>query len=107
MLLSVVLIVVVTALVGCAGPGRYYGRMYVDSEIESRTSHRLGPATSGCEACFPNGVDFQDGISEDEAIAVALWNNASFQELLAEPARLAGGVGGVRGGPASGEACAA
>jgi len=82
--LSVVLLIVVAAPVGCAAPSWYSGRMRVDSEIQSRTCHKLGPAGGGCETCFPEGVDFEDGISEDEAIAIALWNNASFQELLAD-----------------------
>lgn len=81
---SVFLSVALAVLVGCAGPGWYSGRACVDSEIESRTSHSLGPATDGCETCYPCGVDFEDGISEDEAIATALWNNASYQELLAD-----------------------
>lgn len=33
---------------------------------------------------LPNGVSFKDGLEEDEAVLIALWNNAAFQELLVE-----------------------
>jgi cobalt-zinc-cadmium efflux system outer membrane protein len=33
---------------------------------------------------MPDGVRLDDGLSEDDAIAIALWNNVAFQEVLAE-----------------------
>ena len=29
-------------------------------------------------------VDWDDGLSEEEAVAVGLWNNPAYQELLAD-----------------------
>jgi len=73
-----------TTLAGCAGTRLHYGRHSVGSDIESRTCYALGPAPRPCEACIPPGVDWDDGLLEDEAVAIALWNNAAYQELLAE-----------------------
>lgn len=44
----------------------------------------FGP--SGCpgEVVFPNGASLADGLTEDEAVVIALWNNAVFRELLAD-----------------------
>jgi cobalt-zinc-cadmium efflux system outer membrane protein len=33
---------------------------------------------------FPNGASLGDGITEDEAVLIAPWNNAAFQALLVE-----------------------
>ena len=78
------LILVVTMLLGCAGPGLHYGRRCISSDIESRTRYTLGPAARPCDVSIPPGVEWNDGVSEDEAVAIALWNNAAYQELLAE-----------------------
>jgi len=72
------------ALAGCAGTPLYYGRHAVGSQIESRTAHALVPARNPGAFSIPPGVDGDDGLREDEAVAVALWNNAAYQELLAE-----------------------
>ena len=35
--------------------------------------------------CFlPNGANLADGLTVEEAILIALWNNAAFQELLVD-----------------------
>jgi cobalt-zinc-cadmium efflux system outer membrane protein len=36
------------------------------------------------ETSIPPGVDLADGLTEDEAVAVALWNNAAYQEVLTQ-----------------------
>lgn len=51
--------------------------------LEQRTDHRLAESKPG-ETVIPPTVSFEDGLSEDEAITVALWNNAAFQETLAD-----------------------
>ena len=53
--------------------------------VEYRMGHQLCQ-TSGarCEAFLPPGVSLDDGLTVDEAIAVALCNNAAFQDLLVE-----------------------
>ena len=78
------LILLATTLLGCVGTPSHYGRRCVSCDLESRTCHALGPAPGPCEVCLPPGLDCEDGVSEDEAVVIALWNNAAYQELLAE-----------------------
>lgn len=43
------------------------------------------PHGDACSAIkLPNGASLSDGLSEDEAVLIALWNNASFREVLAD-----------------------
>jgi cobalt-zinc-cadmium efflux system outer membrane protein len=58
-------------------------RAGVSKKIEQRIGHGLGPELGRAEAALPPGVSLVDGLSEDEAIATALWNNAAFQADLA------------------------
>jgi len=81
---TALLAIMAATLAGCAGARMHYGRPLVGSQIESRTSHTLGPAPNPGDPCIPPGVNGDDGLLEDEAVAVALWNNAAYQELLAE-----------------------
>jgi cobalt-zinc-cadmium efflux system outer membrane protein len=55
----------------------------VAESIRSRTGAnvRLG----GAEApAIPAGVQVDDGLSRDEAVAIALWNNAAFQVSVSQ-----------------------
>ncbi|MDH4197428.1 MAG: TolC family protein [Candidatus Aminicenantes bacterium] len=71
----------ILAAAGCAARSPY-DRVYVSKTLEERTGHPL--AARPQEPGFPAGVSLDDGLTEDEAIAVALWNNAQFQVDLAE-----------------------
>lgn len=52
------------------------------TELEQRTNH--GPAPRGtAHFTLPPGVALADGMSEDEAVACALWNNAQLHADLA------------------------
>lgn len=46
--------------------------------------HEFGPENSSCDVAIPEMVAWEDGLSEDEAIVVGLWNNPAYQELLAD-----------------------
>ncbi len=72
-----------TQLVGCASPPSCH-RGSVSANVECRTGNELGPATCCGEIVFPNGAALPDGLTEDEAVLIALWNNAAFQEVLVE-----------------------
>jgi cobalt-zinc-cadmium efflux system outer membrane protein len=48
-----------------------------------RLTGRPGAAPS-TRFALPDGVKLDDGLSEDEAVAIALWNNATFQADLAQ-----------------------
>lgn len=64
-------------------PG-HFGRSHVACQLECRSGRQLGPEKAACEVAIPEPVNLADGISEDEAIAVGLWNNPAYQELLAD-----------------------
>ncbi len=68
---------------GCAAPG-YYGRCHVGGDLAARTGHQLGPKKPPCRLVIPDLVCWEDGLSEEEAVAVGLWNNPAYQELLAD-----------------------
>lgn len=76
------LVALVSICVGCASPG-YFGRGHVAAELACRTGHDLG-SPDPCQPEIPAGLNEEDGLSEDEAVAVALWNNPAYQELLTE-----------------------
>ena len=58
----------------------------VSEEIEKRTGHALRPVhvAVGEQPSLPPGVLPDDGISEDEAVAVALWNNPELRATFAD-----------------------
>ena len=55
----------------------------VSTEFERRSGHTMTNARPG-EVVLPPTVSLDDGLSEDEAVTLALWNNAAFQELFAD-----------------------
>ena len=54
----------------------------VSKEVAARTGHTLNPATKAMSFSLPAGVTLDDGVTEDEAIALALWNNPPLQAEL-------------------------
>src|SRR5262245_16121263 len=74
---------------GCAARHCSSARAYIAAEIERRIAHRLPPERSACDdthggPSIPDGVTLEDGLGEDEAVALALWNNSAFLETLAD-----------------------
>lgn len=68
---------------GCASSS--YNRAWVADEVEARgsPSATVGPAERH-DPAIPDGVDLGDGLSTDEAVSLALWNNPSFHADLAQ-----------------------
>lgn len=68
---------------GCKIPACCCNRVKISGEVESRTSHSIAAADS-CpgEVFFPPVVNLEDGLTEDEAVAIALWNNRSYLAAL-------------------------
>jgi cobalt-zinc-cadmium efflux system outer membrane protein len=56
----------------------------VASQIEQSTGYDLGPGNCCGELVLPNGANLDDGLAEDEAVLIALWNNAAFRALLVD-----------------------
>jgi cobalt-zinc-cadmium efflux system outer membrane protein len=65
----------------CATNGQVPDRSSIDSAIRTRTSAGIRLETS--EALPPN-VLVNDGLTSEEAVAIALWNSPSFQATLAD-----------------------
>jgi len=55
----------------------------VNSQLQVRTSNSLSPSKCTNETLIPQDVLLDDGITADEAVAVALWNNSAFNATLA------------------------
>jgi outer membrane protein, heavy metal efflux system len=54
----------------------------VADRIEKQTGYRTREALA--EPGVPSGVSLDDGLTEDEAVAIALWNNPGFQQSVAD-----------------------
>lgn len=81
--------VIITALhcaltAGCSSVPCGCDRDCLAEDLAVRTDHTLGPAACSGQIVLPNGAVVEDGLLEDEAVLIALWNNAAFQELLTE-----------------------
>ena len=55
----------------------------VSTGLEQRSGHSVSNGPPG-EVAWPATVTPGDGLSEDELVTLALWNNAAFQESLAD-----------------------
>ncbi len=67
----------VVHLTGCAVQS-IHDRSYVSDSLRTRVGQELR-AGEKVELELPEQVSLSDGLSEDEAVAIALWNNAQFQ----------------------------
>jgi cobalt-zinc-cadmium efflux system outer membrane protein len=67
---------------GCAAHSAH-DRDYVSESVRSRTGHSLRPTASEASG-LPQGVAVADGVTEEEAVAVALWSNPDLEAALAE-----------------------
>ncbi len=71
-------------LSGCQTVPAAPGRATVAADLTQRVGHTLPAQTGPALVTLPPGASLDDGVTEDEAVAIALWNNAAFQELLAD-----------------------
>jgi len=72
--------VLIILMAGCAVQSPY-NRSYVSKGINERTNHELGQISKPGEFHLPDGVSLDDGLSEDEAVAIALWDNAARKDF--------------------------
>lgn len=56
---------------------------YISAGIEERTDYTLRQVSEPGQFDIPDWVTLDDGLSQDEAVALALWNNTQFQVDLA------------------------
>ncbi len=56
----------------------------VSANLKQRMGQTIPSRTGATPITLPPGAALEDGITEDEAVSIALWNNAAFQELLVD-----------------------
>ncbi|MBI1311770.1 hypothetical protein GC176_10805 [bacterium] len=81
---TVVAMAALLLICGCRAASLTPHRNAVSEEIVERFGADLGNEIQPGESLLPPHVSTDDGLTEEEAIATALWNNAAFQELLAQ-----------------------
>lgn len=79
--LGVGAVIVALGTASCVPRGRLIDRAALDAEIRRRTTHGI---RTGGEAPVPPDVVLDDGVTADEAVAVALWNSPAFELALAD-----------------------
>ena len=77
-----ILLAMVVLMAGCKSPETRTDRGYVNSEITWRTNHSISCENQTGEVMLPPGIVVSDGLTEEEAVAVALWNNQTFLSTL-------------------------
>jgi len=77
-------LLLVTQSLGCATTACQEGQHWVNEQLESRSETLVSPSLAPGECTIPPGVDLSDGLTEDEAVAVALSNNAAFLATLTD-----------------------
>jgi cobalt-zinc-cadmium efflux system outer membrane protein len=69
----------------CASSGRATDATTVADAIRARTGQALRPSEGAATpSALPPDVRIDDGVTQDEAVATALWNSPSFQLTLAD-----------------------
>lgn len=76
-------LLVAAALAGCHCPTGG-GRAAVSRDVEARVGHRVGAGPAADRVIVPDGLAAGRPLAEDEAVVLALWNNAAFHEALVE-----------------------
>jgi len=73
-------------IAGCAAQNSNknasYNSSYISEGIRERTDYTLRQASEPGQFDLPEWVTLEDGLSQDEAVTLALWNNARFQSDL-------------------------
>lgn len=84
LLLKIILPLFLLALTGCRVTDSFISVDTVSGEVEKRTGHPIGQTTPTNQQALPPGVTIEDGLTEDEVIAIALWRNTAYRALLSE-----------------------
>ncbi len=79
---AAVLLLLASLATGCAARSARGGGL-VSGELRTLAGFALR-AAPGSGAALPEGVSLSDGLSEDEAVAIALWRSAGLELALAE-----------------------
>jgi len=77
-----VVLMFAVGLAGCAARAPNLPPL-VPTGVQDRTGHGIRPLEQRPDGSLPVGVVLSDGVTEDEAVATALWNNAQLAADLA------------------------
>jgi len=84
---KIYLIFSILLMAGCAAPAPDEGTSdnfsYISAGLKERTDYTLREAHESGRFETPEWVILDDGLSQDEAVSLALWNNAQFHADLA------------------------
>ncbi len=72
----------VVIVLGACAPRNPYTRAYVSDRVKAQSQHDIIQKKQAGKFDVPPGVSLHDGVTEEEAVSVALWNNAQFQADL-------------------------
>lgn len=70
-------------MVGCSA-ATIHDHTYVSNSIKERTGNSLKPPDSAEGMVLPDNISMEDGLTMDEAVSIALWNNPQFQADIVE-----------------------
>ena len=68
---------------GCTFVGHAPSKRYVSMELQERTGYSLA-SDCACEPLYPGFINPNQGLTETDAVAVALWNSPAYAELLTD-----------------------
>jgi cobalt-zinc-cadmium efflux system outer membrane protein len=88
-IIAALTVVCAAALAGCVASSEHTKHAHFSGEIQRRTGHGIRSEASRTNQ-FPSGIELADGLQENETVALALWNNAAFQENLSKLGRARG-----------------
>jgi cobalt-zinc-cadmium efflux system outer membrane protein len=75
--------ILLASLLAACVPAEPRPRSWISGELAQRTGAGLR-AADGRDFAMPPGIRVDDTLTADEAVAIALWNNAAFQADLAQ-----------------------
>lgn len=81
---SLVLGLVALTTIGCQSGVSRETRGEVAADLASRFDATIGEQDQPGESVLPPNVLLEDGLTEDEAVQITVWNNAAFQETLTQ-----------------------
>ncbi len=77
---NLALIFFIISLYGCHTPSKK--NVNFTDEFENQSGKRIGQKESAQDIRIPKGVTIENGINQNEAISIALWNNTEFQSAI-------------------------
>ena len=76
---------IVLGVAACSAACRSLGGIPTEQQVGDRIKERTGQSVRASgEPSLPPNASLDDGLTQEEAVAIALWNNAGFQRALVD-----------------------